>query len=64
MKPFLLSLALGPLTGPLALGLVVCLKGQRFFMAGVYALGLVEVWVGLPSLLRQELMYLSSHFGA
>jgi hypothetical protein len=53
-------MALGPLTGPLALGLVSCIKARRPWMASVYALGIVEVIVGLPLLLKAQLEFLAS----
>lgn len=52
--------ALGPLTGPLALGLVSCVRAKRPWMASVYALGIVEVVVGLPLLLKAQLDFLAS----
>ena len=54
-------LVLGPLTGPLTAGLFNSLKTGRHFMGGVYALGIIEVFLGLPMLLARELSYLS-HF--
>jgi hypothetical protein len=51
---------MGPLTGPLALGLVSCVRAKRPWMASVYALGIVEVIVGLPLLLKLELDWLAS----
>ncbi len=44
-------LALGPLTGPLAAGVVAYSRARRPFMAGICALGIVEVWIGLPAIL-------------
>jgi hypothetical protein len=56
--PFLL---LGPLTGPLTAGLLFTFRAQRFGMAAVYALGLVEVAFGLPAILTRELRFLVAH---
>ena len=56
IAPFLL---LGPLTGPLVAGLVSTLAAQRPFMASVYALGLIEVALGLPTILTKELAFLA-----
>jgi hypothetical protein len=53
-------LALGPLTGPLALGLVACIRARRPWMASVYALGIAEVVVGLPLILKAQLEFLAS----
>lgn len=48
-------LALGPLTGPLAYGMVSCLRARRPVMAAVYGCGLVEVLFGFPLLLTAEI---------
>ena len=32
-------------------------------MASVYAVGILEVWAGLPVLLTQELTFLAHHLG-
>jgi hypothetical protein len=58
MLPFLL---LGPLTGPLAAGLVFAVRAGRFGMAAIYAVGVVEVLFGLPTLAWRELTYLATH---
>jgi hypothetical protein len=55
VAPFLL---LGPLTGPLAAGLVFCLRAHRPVMAVIYGVGILEVWFGLPTILGRELSYL------
>jgi hypothetical protein len=55
LKRLLPWMLLGPLTGPLAFGLRACIERRRFAMAAVYALGLVEVWTGLPTILAKEL---------
>lgn len=60
MLPFLL---LGPLTGPLAAGLLFAVKAGRIGMAAVYALGVIEVVLGLPALLSRELAFLAAHVG-
>jgi hypothetical protein len=52
---------LGPLTGPLIAGLVFAIRAGRFGMAAVYALGVVEVWFGLPALTSRELTYVVAH---
>ena len=59
MRRFLPFLILGPLTGPLAAGLVHTVRKGRYAMAAVYSLGIVEVWAGLPMILTQELTYLA-----
>jgi hypothetical protein len=46
---------LGPLTGPLALGLASCIRARRPWMASIYAMGIVEVVIGLPLLLKAQL---------
>ena len=56
VAPFLV---LGPLTGPLAAGLLSSLKKGRHAMGGVYALGIVEVLLGLPAILVKELAVLA-----
>jgi len=56
IAPFLL---LGPLTGPLVAGLFASLSAQRPFMVFIYALGLIEVAVGLPTILAKELALLA-----
>ena len=56
VAPFLV---LGPLTGPLALGLFHSVKQGRHWMGGVYALGIVEVVFGLPAVLTKELWVLA-----
>ena len=57
--PFLL---LGPLTGPLTAGLLYTFRAQRFGMAAVYAVGLLEVAMGLPALLARELKFIVAHW--
>jgi hypothetical protein len=52
---------LGPLTGPLTAGLVFAIRAGRYGMAGVYALGVVEVWFGLPAIVSRELTYVAAH---
>jgi len=42
------AIFLGPLTGPLFWGCVECVRGRQWAMAGVYALGIAGVAVGLP----------------
>ncbi|HEX7758364.1 MAG TPA: hypothetical protein VF459_02600 [Caulobacteraceae bacterium] len=59
MKRILPFLVLGPFTGPLAAGLVHTARNGRYWMASVYALGIVEVWAGLPTILTQELAFLA-----
>jgi hypothetical protein len=54
------GLVLGPLTGPLVLGFLACVRARRPYMAGVYALGIVEVVVGLPLVLKAELELLAA----
>jgi hypothetical protein len=51
---------LGPLTGPLALGLASCIRARRPWMASVYVLGIVEVVVGLPLILKAQLELLAT----
>lgn len=51
---------MGPLTGPLTLGLVSCVRAGRPWMASVYALGIAGVILGLPLLLKAELEWLAS----
>lgn len=63
MKQILPFLVLGPFTGPLAAGLFHTARAGRYWMAGVYALGLVEVWAGLPALLTREMTFLAHHVG-
>lgn len=48
-------LALGPLTGPLTMGVARYARRRRWGMAAVCALGLAEVWLGLPAILAGEL---------
>lgn len=57
-------LLLGPLTGPLAIGCVAAWRADRRWMAGVYALGMAEVWLGLPAILARELSCLAMLRGA
>jgi len=45
------AFALGPITGPLFHGFVRCLQAKRYVMAGVYAVGAVEMAVALPVVL-------------
>jgi hypothetical protein len=56
VAPFLI---LGPLTGPLAVGLLSSLKKGRLVMGGAYALGIIEVALGLPAILLRELSFLA-----
>jgi hypothetical protein len=56
IAPFLL---LGPLTGPLVAGLLASVSAQRPFMVFIYALGLIEVALGLPAILTKELVFLT-----
>lgn len=39
--------ALGPISGPMVLAMLSCIRSGRYFMAGVYAVGIVEAWAGL-----------------
>ena len=55
IRPILPWLALGPLTGPLAYGMVSCLRAHRPAMAAVYGCGLLEVLFGVPMLLSAEI---------
>lgn len=57
-------LLLGPVTGPLAIGCVVAWRADRRWMAAVYALGMAEVWLGLPAVLTRELAWLATLRGA
>ena len=50
---------LGPLTGPLVAGLLASVSAQRPFMVFIYALGLIEVALGLPAILTKELVFLT-----
>lgn len=43
---YALYLAMGPISGPLAANLVVCLRNGRYAMAGVYGAAIVE-YLGL-----------------
>jgi hypothetical protein len=52
-------LVFGPITGLLALGMLRNLKHRRLFMSGVYALGIVEVVIGLPMMFAKELSLLA-----
>ncbi len=61
MMRILPFLVLGPLTGPLTAGLLYTFRAQRFGMAAVYALGLLEVAVGLPAIFVHELRFIVSH---
>ncbi len=63
MRRILPFLVLGPFTGPLAAGLFHTAKAGRYWMASVYAVGILEVWAGLPVLLTQELTFLAHHLG-
>ncbi len=62
MKTILPFLLLGPLTGPLTAGLLYTFRAQRFGMAAVYALGLIEVALGLPALFARELKFIVAHW--
>lgn len=53
--------ALGPLTGPLVLGLIVSLRGGRRVRAALFAAAIAGVWLGLPALLAGELGWLAAH---
>jgi len=46
------AVALGPITGPLFHGCVRCLEAKRYVMAGVYAVGAVEMAIALPVVLN------------
>jgi hypothetical protein len=63
LKRVLPFLVLGPLTGPLAAGFFYAFRAQRFGMAAVYALGILEVGVSLPTILMHELRYLLAALG-
>ena len=51
-------LILGPLTGPLARRLFDALAARRLVLAAVYGLGIVSVFVSLPLVLLQLLLWL------
>ncbi len=53
-------LLLGPLTGPLAIGLLTAWRAQRRWLAAAYALGIGSVWLGLPAILARELTWLAA----
>jgi hypothetical protein len=42
-----LIVALGPVSGPLAVQLVECLRQGRYAMAGIYGAAIVEYWAFL-----------------
>jgi len=56
VAPFLI---LGPLTGPLVAGLLSSLKKGRLVIGGAYVLGIIEVVLGLPTVLLRELSVLA-----
>ena len=61
MRRLLACAFLGPLTGPLVLGLSGCVRARRWPMAAVYAAGIIETIVGLPILARA--LFLGAHHG-
>lgn len=50
MAPYLL---LGPVTGPLAFGLVASLRDRHPILAALYALAILEFWLVTPLLVAR-----------
>lgn len=48
VKRWIPYVLLGPVTGPLAAGVMRSLRAGQPFLAGLYAFAVIEAWVVLP----------------
>ena len=51
--------SMGPVSGPLAAGMVRSLRNRRPVLAGLYAVALVEAFFLLPYLLAKAIIWIS-----
>ena len=57
----LLCFSLGPITGPLVIGLTRSIRERRHVMAGVYGLAILETWVLMGAAAAQLLPWTGIH---
>lgn len=55
---------LGPITGPLALGLMGCINARRYVMASVYAAAIIMTWALLIAAASLCAQYLGVNINA